>query len=302
VPAIDLPIAAAGLVAGLAVGMTGMGGGALMTPLLVLVFRVQPLAAISSDLVASLVMKPFGTAVHARRHTIDFGLVKWLTLTAVPFAFAGVLVDRWLGSGQVLEDRLKVALGIALLLAACGIVAQTVLVYRRRPGASTAGTDVPVTVRRGSTLAIGAMGGLIVGMTSVGAGSLILAALMGLYPRLSSRRLVGTNLAQAVPLVGAAALGHMLYGDFKLAITLSILVGAIPGVLLGAQLSSRAPDLVVRPILLIVLMASALALVNGQVNLWLVGAIEVALLVPAAIAYFWVARRRPAEMSDEVAV
>src|SRR5438105_5655891 len=98
----------AGFIVGFTVGLTGMGGGALMTPILVLLFRVQPLAAISSDLVASVVMKPFGSAVHWRRHTVNFGLVRWLMLGSVPAAFAGVFVIRVLGHSAQLQDRLKI--------------------------------------------------------------------------------------------------------------------------------------------------------------------------------------------------
>jgi len=116
------------------------------------------------------------------------------------------------------------------------------------------------------TLLIGAVGGLIVGMTSVGSGSLIIVALLLVYPMLSSKELVGTDLIQAVPLVGAAALGHVLYGDFQLGLTASILIGSLPGVYLGARLSSRAPDGLIRPALVFVLVASGLKLVGLQTS------------------------------------
>jgi uncharacterized protein len=115
---IDWYVAAAGLVVGFTVGLTGMGGGALMTLLLVLLFKVQPLAAISSDLVAAVIMKPVGGGVHVRRGTVNFTLVRWLMVGSVPAAFAGVLVLRHLGDGAVVQARIKQALGVALLLAA----------------------------------------------------------------------------------------------------------------------------------------------------------------------------------------
>ncbi len=111
----DLGLALAGLVVGAVVGMTGMGGGALMTPVLVLFFGVQPLAAVSSDLVASAVMKPVGGVVHLRRGTVNLELVKWLVIGSVPAAFVGVLVLRWLGDGESVQQVVKVSLGIALL-------------------------------------------------------------------------------------------------------------------------------------------------------------------------------------------
>jgi uncharacterized membrane protein YfcA len=259
----DLSIAATGLVVGLVVGLTGMGGGALMTPILIIVFRVQPLTAIGSDLVASLFMKPIGGAVHWRHRTVEFGIVKWLLLSSVPFAFLGVIATRLVGSGPLMQSRVQTALGFALLLATAAILFKTVFDARRGQNSRTASTvDLPVKPRPMPTILVGAIGGLIVGMTSVGSGSLIIVMLMLIYPRLTSRRLVGTDLVQAVPLVGSAAFGHYIYGDFKLALTAAILVGAVPGVLIGSRLSARAPDLVVRPVLIFVLLASALKLVG----------------------------------------
>lgn len=265
---LDLYVAMAGLLVGFTVGLTGMGGGALMTPILVLLFKVQPLAAVSSDLVAAMVMKPVGGSVHARRGTVNWSLVKWLCLGSIPSAFAGVIVVRALGDGKV-EDRLKVILGVALVVAALSIVAKSYLsgrMARAHMEMSERGLippdRAPFRVKPVPTLVIGALGGLVVGMTSVGSGSLIIVALLVLYPMLTSRELVGTDLVQAVPLVAAAALGHILFGDFKLGLTASVLLGSIPGVYLGARLSSRAPDGVIRPALVFVLLASGLKLVN----------------------------------------
>jgi uncharacterized membrane protein YfcA len=128
---IDLYVAAAGLLVGFTVGLTGMGGGALMTPLLVLLFKVQPLAAISSDLVAAVIMKPVGGGVHLRRGTVNFALVRWLIVGSVPAAFVGVLVLRQLSDDAMVQDRIKQALGVALLLAASSIVAKALLQTRR---------------------------------------------------------------------------------------------------------------------------------------------------------------------------
>jgi len=281
---IDLYVAAAGLFVGFTVGLTGMGGGALMTPLLVLAFNVQPLAAVSSDLVAAVIMKPVGGGVHLRRGTVNFGLVRWLMIGSVPAAFAGVLVLRALGDGAVVQARIKQVLGVALLVAASSIAAKGLLQVRsaRRalgPGGVDPAPGDRFRLRPLPTVLIGVVGGLVVGMTSVGSGSLMIVLLLLLYPMLRSSELVGTDLVQAVPLVASAAVGHLLFGDFRLDLTLSLLVGSIPGVYLGARLSSRANDVVIRPALALVLVASGLKLL-GVDNLQL-GLLVLALVLLA---------------------
>ncbi len=268
-PELDLGLALAGLFIGFIVGLTGMGGGALMTPVLVLFFGVAPLAAVSSDLVVSLVMKPVGGAVHLRRGTVNRPLVAWLVLGSVPCAFLGVLLLRALGEGDRVQEVVKLALGAALLLAATTIVCRTVVqmrVYARTTRVRAAGGSVPalppLRVRPAPTVAIGALGGLVVGMTSVGSGSLIIVLLLLVYPTISSSEVVGTDLVQAVPLVGAAALGHLLFGEVSLDLTASLLVGALPGVYVGARASSRAPQGVIRRVLVLVLYATGLKLVG----------------------------------------
>ncbi len=282
----DLGVSAMGLVVGFVVGLTGMGGGALMTPLLVLLFNVQPLAAVSSDLVAAVVMKPIGGGVHLKRGTVDLRLVKWLALGSVPAAFAGVLLLRALGDGEVVQNRIKVALGLALLVAAAAMVAKAVL-DRNRPPAARSGD---VTVKRLPTVGIGVAGGLVVGMTSVGSGSLMIVLLLALYPRLRASQLVGTDLVQAVPLVLSAAIGHLLFGDFEFSLTTSLLLGSVPGVYLGARVSSRANDAVIRPVLVVVLVASSLKLLG--VPTVVVGVLVLAALVVVAVVGLQVLRSR----------
>lgn len=261
---LDLMVALGGLVVGFTVGLTGMGGGALMTPMLILLFKVDPLAAVSSDIVASVVMKPIGGGVHLRRGTVHTGIVRWLMVGSVPAAFAGVLLLDLLGDGPRLDDHLKTLLGGALLVAATAMTVR-LLVQARRPATSLAPAHVPVRVL--PTVLIGVAGGLIVGLTSVGSGSLMIVLLLSLYPRLQTSSLVGTDLVQAVPLVGSAAVGHLLFGDFQLALTTSLLLGCVPGVYVGARLSSRAPDHAIRPVLVAVLVASALKLLGAPTAL-----------------------------------
>ena len=292
---LDFGIALAGFIVGIVVGLTGMGGGALMTPVLVLGFGIEPLAAVSSDLVAAVVMKPIGGGIHFRRGTVHFELVKWLCVGSVPAAFAGVLLLRALGNGQGVQDVVKIALGVALLLAVVTMCARGLLDLRRHGRAWRSGTVGTASAESGRvpvkilpTILIGVIGGVVVGMTSVGSGSLIIVLLLVLYPRLRAGELVGTDLVQAVPLVGAAALGHALFGDVQLGLTVGLLIGAIPGVWIGARLSSSAPQMVVRRALALVLIASGLKLLsasNGQLLLALV-------IVGVAGPLLWMAARR----------
>jgi len=253
---------------GIVVGLTGMGGGALMTPALIFFFKVDPLVAISSDLVASAVMKPAGAYVHLRRKTVNLRLVAFLCLGSVPAAFCGVLITRAVSDGEALQSFLQKALGVALLIAALGLIVRAYLRLLERArvrdgkvGPYRSGPPV-VVVRPIPTVIVGVLGGLVVGVTSVGSGSLIIITLMALYPGLKAAELVGTDLVQAVPLVASAAISHLLFGDFSLSLTVPMLLGAVPGAFLGAQVSSRAPGGLVRRALSFVLLASSLKLLG----------------------------------------
>jgi uncharacterized membrane protein YfcA len=289
---VDLTLALAGLGVGIVVGLTGMGGGALMTPLLVLVFGVPPVAAVSSDLAASAVMKPFGGWVHARRGTVNWRLVAWLCAGSVPSAFLGVLLLRVLGDDESVQHTIKIALGAALLLAAAGMLIKAWVTRHQRDD----GPAPAITVRPIPTLLVGVGGGVIVGLTSVGSGSLIIVALLALYPKLRANDLVGTDLIQAIPLVISAAVGHALFGDLHLDIAGAVLLGSIPGVLLGARISSRAPGGIIRTALVIVLLASSLKLLDVPTTA--VGIITGAAILLAVAGAVRRATRRPAPAQD----
>lgn len=280
---------------GIVVGLTGMGGGALMTPVLVLFFNIPPLTAVSSDLVAAAVMKPVGGMVHLRRGTVNLHLVKWLCIGSVPAAFAGVLLMRALGEGEQLQDMVQLALGAALLIAATGLAVRAYLRLleraRRRDGrAAPLPQGRPeVELRILPTVVVGVVGGLVVGMTSVGSGSLVIISLMALYPLLKASSLVGTDLVQAVPLVASAALGHILFGDFRLDLTTSLILGSVPGAWLGARLSSRAPGGLVRRALAFVLLASSLKLLGVPT---VQTGVALAVLALAAPVVWMLVRRR----------
>jgi hypothetical protein len=278
-----LSLSIAGLLVGLLVGLTGMGGGALLTPLLVLFFRVAPLAAISSDLLASLVMKPVGGAVHLRHGTVNWRLVGLLSLGSVPAGFAGAVLIGAIGHRPGVQSNLKMIIGVALCASVAMMVARQLLDRRNRRHDALAGADdanpVPLVVRPLRTVAIGVVGGFAVGMTSVGAGSVIIALLLIAYPTLRPSHLVGTDIVQAIPLVAAATLGHLIFGDVQFGLTASLLLGALPGVYLGARLSAQGPTAVIRPVVTGVLLASALALLKVSTPVLLVAAVAGAALM-----------------------
>ncbi len=291
----DLTLALAGLGVGIIVGLTGMGGGALMTPILVLLFHVHPVAAVSSDLAASAIMKPFGGAVHAKRGTVNWELVGWLCAGSIPCAFLGVLLLRLLGDDKTVQTTIQYALGAALILAASGIVIKA---WVSRGQGDDAGPPERITVKVVPTLLLGAAGGLVVGLTSVGSGSLIIVALLAIYPKLRANHLVGTDIVQAIPLVMSAALGHWLFGDLQWNLAGGVLLGSIPGVLIGSRISSRAPAGVIRPALVIVLLASSLKLFGAPTIL--VGVIVVAAALGAIISS--VIKRKKLKESRKVSI
>jgi uncharacterized membrane protein YfcA len=213
----------------------------------------------------------------------------------MPAAFGGVIIARSLGSGESVQTVIRTALAIALLLSAAGLMVRAYMRLlehaRVRDGrAAPLPQGRPrVEVRPVPVIMVGILGGIVVGMTSVGSGSLIIIALMALYPHLKASELVGTDLVQAVPLVASAALGHVLFGDFRLGLTTSLLVGCIPGVWLGAHLSARAPGGIVRRALAFVLLASALKLLD--VSTTHTGLILLAVAIIAPLLWIVVRRR-----------
>src|ERR1019366_6376873 len=247
-------------VVGFLVGMTGAGGGALMTPMLILLFGIKPSAAISSDLVAAVVMRPIGASVHLRKGTVNRSLVGWMVLGSVPSAFLGAYLLHLMGSAKAAQENIEVALGAALLLGAGAMILRYIL--DRRAGKRRTGIAHELSTRPLPTVMIGIFGGIIVGMTSVGSGSLLIVLLLFLYPTIGASQLVGTDLTQAVPLTAAAALGALAFGHVELSVTTSLIIGSVPAVLVGSFLSSRAPDRYIRPAITFVILASGLKYVG----------------------------------------
>ena len=284
---IDPAIVLASAVVGFLVGMTGAGGGALMTPMLILLFGIKPSTAISSDLVAAVLMRPVGAVVHMTRRTVNYPLVGWMVIGSVPAALFGAYTLHLFGNSKGAEDHVQIALGTALLLGAAAMLFRYAL--DRRSGRRRHGLIGEVAVRPLPTVAIGVVGGFVVGMTSVGSGSLMIVLLLFLYPLLGANQLVGTDLTQAVPLTMAAALGALAFGHVEFGLTLSIVVGSVPAVLAGSLISSKAPDRFIRPVITFVIFASGLKYVGvGTTALgWTLGAVLV-----GAGAY-WLFYRRP---------
>ncbi len=284
---VDPYIVLGSAVVGLLVGVTGAGGGALMTPMLILIFGVKPLAAISSDLVAAVLMRPAGAAVHLRKGTVNLTLVGWMVLGSVPMAFTGAYLLHLLGAASASQRNITIALGAALLTGAAAMVARYIMDLRS--GNERRATVRDVACRPLPTVAIGMAGGLIVGITSVGSGSLMIVLLLFLYPMLSAGQLVGTDLTQAVPLTLAAALGALAFGHVEFAVTTSLVIGSVPAVLVGSLLSARAPDRYIRPVITFVIFASGLK--YAGVGTTALGWILCGVLLAAAGA--WLARARP---------
>ncbi len=286
---VDPYIVLGSAIVGVLVGMTGAGGGALMTPMLILLFSVKPSTAISSDLVAAVLMRPVGATVHLRKGTVNKRLVGWMVLGSVPMAFLGAYLLHVVGNAKEAQTNIETILGAALLLGAAAMVLRYVL--DRRGGGSRSGLVHEIVVHPARTVAIGMIGGVIVGMTSVGAGSLMIILLLFLYPTIGAKQLVGTDLTQAVPLTLAAALGAIAFGHVQFGVTASLVIGSVPAVLIGSLFSSSAPDRYIRPVITFVIFASGLKYVGLETEA--LGWTLCGVLLAAGAA--WLVLKRPWE-------
>jgi len=245
--------AVSGLLVGLLVGLTGVGGGSLMTPLLVLVFGIHPTTAVGTDLLYASATKTVGTGVHGFKRTVQWSIVLRLAMGSVP----ATIVTLWILSQQVrhlasIDAFLTTALGWALIVTAVAVLFRKTIVkfVAARLGEPGAGRAAWFTVLLGVFL------GVLVSLTSVGAGALGMTVLLILYPKLEVAKLVGSDIAHAVPLTLLAGLGHWMMGSVDLRLLASLLTGSVPGIILGSLLAARTPDGVLRPVL-----AGTLALV-----------------------------------------
>ncbi|WP_224274723.1 sulfite exporter TauE/SafE family protein [Nocardioides lacusdianchii] len=253
-------IVLAGFVVGIVVGLTGMGGGALMTPALIFLGVGDAPTVVTADLTAAAIYKTGGALVHEREGSPDLRLAGWLVLGSVPTALLGPHLISWLAPPGDLDRVLTMCIGFALLFAALTYALRLYLNLRRmRTGATTVSHP---TVRPLPTLLVGALGGLLVGITSVGSGSVIMIALLMLYPGLAAVRLVGTDLVQAVPLVLAAAISNIALHGIDLGITIPLVLGSVPGTVLGSLAAPRVRQSFVRRGIVVVLTMSGVALLD----------------------------------------
>ncbi len=254
-------ILAAAFFVGVVVGLTGMGGGALMTPALIFLGVGDTSTVVTADLTAAAVYKSGGAVVHAKHGAPNFQLAKWLIIGSVPMAFIGpFLVKIFVDPGET-EKILQMAIGIALLFAATTYALRIYIGLRQRQRGRTTASADPV-IRPLPTLLVGALGGALVGITSVGSGSVIMVALLMLYPGLSAVKLVGTDLVQAVPLVLSAAIANILAHGLDWGLTIPLILGSVPGTLLGARIAPMVRQSVIRRGIVIVLTMSGVALLD----------------------------------------
>ena len=253
---IDALYSGSGFGVGLLVGLTGVGGGSLMTPLLVLLFGIHPTTAVGTDLLYAAATKSVGTLVHGVRNTVEWRIVARLGAGSIPASAATLLLLSHLGVQSHAAGRLiSIVLGAALLLTAI-----TILFRRQILEFSAARFGEPHPGRIPAlTVLTGALLGALVSISSVGAGAIGVTALLLLYPRLPTVRIVGSDIAHAVPLTLLAGLGHWLLGSVDWGVLGALLTGSLPGILIGSYVATRVPDLVLRPVL-----ATTLILVGGR--------------------------------------
>jgi len=250
---------ASGFGVGFLVGMTGVGGGSLMTPLLILLFHVHPVTAVGTDLLYASITKTGGSAIHSLNRTIDWRIVLRLAIGSIPASLL-TLTLLWLLKIDAASYSVAVTkvLGVALLMTAAALLMRRRLLasYSRRVGVLSEKRTFALTVATGAAL------GLLVTVSSVGAGALGVTALLLLYPELTVVKIAGSDIAHAVPLTLVAGLGHLFSGGIDLGVLISLLVGSIPGIMLSSLFAARLPDKVLR-----VVLSSTLVLVAARLLL-----------------------------------
>jgi uncharacterized membrane protein YfcA len=241
---------ASGLLVGILVGLTGVGGGSLTTPLLVLVFGFHPSTAVGTDLLFAAVTKSVGTTIHNAGKSVDWTIVGRLASGSIPATFLTLILIAQLGTtSKTVTTMISLVLGVALLISAVSLILKdwvTALALRRNP-------DFGLHTSVGLTILVGFVVGVVVSISSVGAGALGTIALLFLYPRMPVVRIVGSDIAHAVPLTLIAGLGHWYLGAVNVRLLESLLVGSIPGIVLGSFGARYAPDALLKPVLSLVL-------------------------------------------------
>jgi uncharacterized membrane protein YfcA len=276
-----------GLLVGVLVGLTGVGGGSLMTPLLVFLFGFKPATAVGTDLLFAALTKTGGVWVHHTKHSsVDWRIVRWLSLGSLPFAVATLFaLNHFAKIGKETTGVITLTLGIALLLTAASILVRSLLIRRDQKNAVNviAIADIEEEteteleqdekvdeIKRGrfnrwqipATILTGAVLGILVTLTSVGAGALGTVVLLFLYPKMLTVKIVGTDLAHAIPLTAVAGFGHWMLGNVDFILLGSLLIGSLPGIWVGSHLSAKLPERFLRPILAVLLLIIGLKFVT----------------------------------------
>lgn len=296
----DPAIVLFGLGIGVLVGMTGMGGGSLMTPLLILIFGISPTTAIGTDIFYAAVTKTVGGWRHLKMKTVNMDLVKWLALGSVPSAVAGVVLVSWLQTkvGEArLEELVYAVLGGTLLMV--GVITLTRALILRNLIDERDRFEVERR-HKVAAIVIGATTGFVIGITSAGSGTVIAILLIAVY-RLAPKRVVGTDVFHAAILLWAAGIAHWVGGNVDFVLAANILIGSIPGVVIGASLSDKAPQGFLRTALGLVLIGSGIVTVQkGDPNVWPIAA-AIAAVGLAAILYapHWLNKRREQQRRQE---
>ncbi len=257
---------ASGFLVGVLVGVTGVGGGSLMTPLLVFLFGFKPLVAVGTDLLFAAITKTGGVWVHHDKHqSVDWRVVRTLSIGSLPFSIMTIFVIKHLlAVGKEVSTLVTYSLGVALILTACAILIRSVLtrndVEREIENIKISSgrfnnMQIPATIFTGAVL------GVLVTLSSVGAGALGTIAILFLYPKMSTLKVVGTDLAHAIPLTAIAGFGHWTLGHVNFALLGSLLVGSLPGIWLGSLLGAKIPERILRPVLASILLLVGLKFV-----------------------------------------
>ncbi|MFM2408682.1 MAG: hypothetical protein RL358_1424 [Pseudomonadota bacterium] len=250
-----------GFAVGLIVGVTGVGGGSLMTPLLVLFFGVSPATAVGTDLLYASLTKSLGGWVHSRKGSVDWRVVGLLAMGSLPAAVITILLLKYLGlEEKTLRSLVTSVLSVALLVTACALLLKDAIkkLARRQDGTVY---ELHHRYLPAATVITGIVVGALVTISSIGAGVLGTVALLFLYPRMSSVKIVGTDIAHAVPLTAIAGMGHLALGTVDLVLLASLLLGSLPGIYIGSHLSAKVPEKVLRPVLAAMLLLIGLKMV-----------------------------------------
>ena len=254
-----------GFAVGLLVGVTGVGGGSLMTPLLVFLFGFQPAIAVGTDLLFAAITKTTGVWVHHGKHgSVNWKIVGLMAVGSLPAALVTIFVIRHMASlGKETSGLITYSLGIALILTAAALLVRSYLTRNseRVVESSYANTGRFKSIQAPATILTGVVLGVLVTLSSVGAGALGTIAILFLYPKMSTLKVVGTDLAHAIPLTAVAGLGHLSLGHVDFGLLGSLLVGSLPGIWIGSHIGAKIPEKILRPILASILMVIGLKFV-----------------------------------------